>query len=219
MEYLNTTDFDRNKKEDDTDEGNAYAHAVKKAKMNGKKKGDKIDGPDGDEITLEKDEKTPLGEFILSYYDRETGEFPKGETAILTMVEKDYGEQFIEPAKAFIEQVNTLYDDYQMEAYPQQMEGGVFDKFKNNIVLYDPDTMEIKKMYPMMHQKQASADADKLGLIATDGTQYVQLKKDKRDMTNVDLDNPGPKYDKAKAPEAPKKSGTLDRIKSLAGLK
>jgi hypothetical protein len=38
-------------------------------------------------------------------------------------------------------------------------------------------------------------------------------------MTNVDLDNPGPKYDKAKAPEAPKKSGTLDRIKSLAGLK
>jgi hypothetical protein len=114
MEYLNTTDFDRNKKEDDTDEGNAYAHAVKKAKMNGKKKGDKIDGPDGDEITLEKDEKTPLGEFILSYYDRETGKFPKGETAILTMVEKDYGEQFIEPAKAFIESVNQTFEAFQM---------------------------------------------------------------------------------------------------------
>ena len=121
MEYLYTTDFDRNKKEDDTDEGNAYAHAVKKAKMNGKKKGDKIDGPDGDEITLEKDEKTPLGEFILSYYDRESGEFPKGETAVLTMVEKDYGEQFIEPAKAFIEQVQALFDEYQMDTQPQQM--------------------------------------------------------------------------------------------------
>jgi hypothetical protein len=107
MEYLYTTDFDRNKKEDDTDEGNAYAHAVKKAKMNGKKKGDKIDGPDGDEITLEKDQKTPLGEFILSYFDREAGQFPKGETAVLTMVEKDYGEQFIEPAKAFIEKINN----------------------------------------------------------------------------------------------------------------
>jgi hypothetical protein len=104
------------------DEGNAYAHAVKKAKMNGKKKGDKVQGPDGDEITLEKDEKTPLGEFILSYYDRETGEFPKGETAVLTMVEKDYGEQFIEPAKAFIEQVNILFDDFQMKTQPQQME-------------------------------------------------------------------------------------------------
>ena len=92
---------------DNMDEGNAYAHAVKKAKMNGKKKGDKIDGPDGDEIKLEKDEKTPLGEFILSYFDRETGQFPKGETAVLTMVEKDYGEQYITPAKQFIEAINN----------------------------------------------------------------------------------------------------------------
>ena len=93
--------------DDDTDEGNAYAHAVKKAKMNGKKKGDEIDGPDGDKIKLEKDEKTPLGEFILSYFDREQGAFPKGETAVLTMVEKDYGEQYIEPAKQFLEKINN----------------------------------------------------------------------------------------------------------------
>ena len=122
MEYLYTTDFDRNKKEDDTDEGNAYSGAVAQAKKDGKKKGDEIDGPDGEKIKLEKDDKTPLGEFILSYYDRETGAFPKGETAVLTMVEKDYGEQFIEPAKAFIEQVQALYDDYQMQTQPQQME-------------------------------------------------------------------------------------------------
>ena len=86
-------------------EGNAYAQAVHQAKMNGKKKGDKIDGPDGEEITLEK--KTPLGEFILSYFDYTTGQFPKGETAILTMVEKDYGEQYITPAKQFIERINN----------------------------------------------------------------------------------------------------------------
>ena len=92
-------------------EGNAYAHAIRKAKMDGKKKGDKVQGPDGDEITLEKDQKTPLGEFILSYFDRHTGQFPKGETAVLTMVEKDYGEEFIEPAKAFIEQINNLVSE------------------------------------------------------------------------------------------------------------
>lgn len=56
---------------------------------------------------LEK-KKTPLGEFILSYFDRQSGQFPKGETAVLTMIEKDYGEEFIEPAKAFIEQINNL---------------------------------------------------------------------------------------------------------------
>jgi len=94
-------------------EGNAYANAVRQAKKDGKKKGDEIDGPDGEKIKLEKeDEKTPLGEFILSYYDRETGEFPKGETAVLTMVEKDYGEEFIEPAKAFIMKVYEVTEQY-----------------------------------------------------------------------------------------------------------
>ena len=104
-------------------EGNAYAHAVKQAKMNGKKKGDEIDGPDGEKIKLEKeDEKTPLGEFILSYFDKESGQFPKGETAVLTMVEKDYGEQFINPAKSFIEQVSAKFEEWQMRDQPQQME-------------------------------------------------------------------------------------------------
>ena len=104
----------------DAEEGNAYAHAVRKAKMDGKKKGDKVKGPDGDEITLEKEGKTPLGEFILSYYDRETGEFPKGETAVLTMVEKDYGEEFIEPAKQFIMKVYEVTEQYrEPEASPE----------------------------------------------------------------------------------------------------
>ena len=53
------------------------------------------------------EQKTPLGEFILSYFDYTSGQFPKGETAILTMVEKDYGEQYIDPAKQFIEKINN----------------------------------------------------------------------------------------------------------------
>ena len=72
--------------------------------------------------TDEKKQKTPLGEFILSYFDREQGAFPKGETAVLTMVEKDYGERFIEPAKAFIEQIQATYEEIQMRTQPQQME-------------------------------------------------------------------------------------------------
>jgi hypothetical protein len=116
--------------EEPKDEGNAYAHAVRKAKMDGKEKGDKVKGPDGDEITLEKEQKTPLGEFILSYYDRETGKFPKGETAVLTMVEKDYGEQFIEPAKAFIESIHQTFEAYQMRTQPQQLDTQEYDRMK-----------------------------------------------------------------------------------------
>jgi len=89
------------------EEGNAYAHKVRQAKMNGKKKGDEIDGPDGEKITLEK-QKTPIGEFILSYFDRENGTFPKGETAVLTMVEKDYGEQYVKPAAQFMQQAEAM---------------------------------------------------------------------------------------------------------------
>jgi hypothetical protein len=95
-------------------EGNAYAHAVRKAKMNGAKKGDKIDHPDSDEddIVIEKD-KTPLGEFILSYFDRQTGKFPKGETAVLTSIEKDYGDQYVKPASQFIKRLGQAYEQYQ----------------------------------------------------------------------------------------------------------
>jgi hypothetical protein len=83
-------------------------------KINSKGQMMKADEPDAEE------QKTPLGEFILSYFDRETGQFPKGETAVLTMVEKDYGEQFIEPAKAFIEQVNNLVSE--MNGYKEAEE-------------------------------------------------------------------------------------------------
>jgi LysM repeat protein len=54
-----------------------------------------------------KESKIPLGEFILSYFDRETGQFPKGPTAVLTMVEKEYGEQYVRPAAKFIERIDA----------------------------------------------------------------------------------------------------------------
>jgi hypothetical protein len=54
MAYL-SQNYNKLKEQDSEvqDEGNAYSGAVAKAKMNGMKKGDKIKGPDGDEITLE----------------------------------------------------------------------------------------------------------------------------------------------------------------------
>lgn len=115
---------------DDAEEGNAYAHAVQMAKMQGKKKGDKIPHPNGDEeITLEK--KIPVTEFVLSLYDRNTGTFPKGETAVLTAIEKDYGEQFIEPAKQFIERINQTFEQYQMaQSSPQQQFDPEFQRMK-----------------------------------------------------------------------------------------
>ena len=47
----------------------------------------------------------PLSEKILSYFDPKEAKFPKGETAVLTMIEKEYGDEYIEPAKQFIEMI------------------------------------------------------------------------------------------------------------------
>jgi hypothetical protein len=60
----------------------------------------------------ESEEQLPITEFILSHYDKETGSWPRGETAVLTGVEKDYGESYIETAKQFIERVNQTFEQY-----------------------------------------------------------------------------------------------------------
>ena len=80
MEYLYTTKFDRNAKED------------------GKKMLDKQD----------ETPQTPISEYILSYFDRETGKFPKGETAVLTAVQKEYGDKHVKPAAKFIKTVEAM---------------------------------------------------------------------------------------------------------------
>lgn len=66
-------------------------------------------GKDDEEID---EQKIPVSEFILSLFDRDQGTFPKGETAVLTAIEKDYGEQYIEPAKQFIERIQSTYEQY-----------------------------------------------------------------------------------------------------------
>ena len=70
---------------------------------------------DDDEDEMEVDgKKIPVTEFVLSLFDRETGQFPKGETAVLTAVEKDYGEEYINNAKDFIEAIKHKFEDFQM---------------------------------------------------------------------------------------------------------
>jgi uncharacterized protein (UPF0335 family) len=66
----------------------------------------------------------PLSEFILSYFDRESGKFPKGETAVLTAVQKDYGDQFVKPAAQFMKKIESTVmakqaEELQNSPYPQ----------------------------------------------------------------------------------------------------
>ena len=53
-----------------------------------------------------------------------------------------------------------------------------FEKYRNMRIVYDPETLEIKKVYPMTNRLQSQQDADKLGLVATDGHKYLELRRD-----------------------------------------
>jgi len=90
----------------------------------------------------------PVTEYIMSMYDRETGAFPKGETAILTAVEKDYGEQFIEPCKNFIERMHTTFaehaesDDLERTAVHNEQEDEQYDREDAVQHAHQDDNME-----------------------------------------------------------------------------
>jgi hypothetical protein len=114
-------------------------------KVPGKKAGEegsckKVESEDGEL----KEPQIPVTEFILSLFDRENGQFPKGETAVLTAIEKDYGEQFIEPAKAFIEQVNQTYASFKEgNAYAHAVRKAKMNGAKKGDEIDGPDDEKI----------------------------------------------------------------------------
>ena len=58
-------------------------------------------------------------------FDRETNNVQK--TAILTAVEKDYGEQFIEPSKQFMERLTTLTAGHKQKEFDTAFEDHVLE--------------------------------------------------------------------------------------------
>ena len=81
-------------------EGNEFSKKVQDLKAQGAKKGTKFKTSDGEEHTLE-----GLAEFIKSFYDKNTGTFPKGPEGVATMVGKKFGEQAEQVARKMVERM------------------------------------------------------------------------------------------------------------------
>lgn len=93
-------------------------------------KSSKFNPVDDELVDHSEEKKIPVTEFILSYYDKETGQFPKGETAVLTAVEKDYGPKYIERANKFISAINEKFKEYHTRSrgeFVQDSAGGLND--------------------------------------------------------------------------------------------
>ena len=68
-------------------------------------------GSDVDEAKEEtKSSSKQIAEFILGFYDRETGNFPLGETGVAIKVTKEFGDQAGELAKRLIEKLSCKQD-------------------------------------------------------------------------------------------------------------
>lgn len=71
--------------------------------------------PDGsiEKDKKDKEEKSPgvrLAELVKSYYDYTTNQFPKGETAVITACEKEFGDKAIPVAEKMIERLKAGKD-------------------------------------------------------------------------------------------------------------
>lgn len=69
-------------------------------------------GGDDDQMQAPPKSMPSIGDFILSFYDRNTGNFPKGETSVLTMVEKEFGDQYVPFANEFISKVHGIHEKF-----------------------------------------------------------------------------------------------------------
>jgi len=120
----------------DLDEGNAFSKALAKAK------------DDGDDEMEVDGKKIPVTEFILSMFDRESGQFPKGETAILTAIEKDYGEQYINTGKAFIEAITAKFEELNVASEPMidEIEEPTTGTVMEPTVEQDDDLSDIRRL-------------------------------------------------------------------------
>ena len=68
----------------------------------------KADAPDE---LHDKEEELPLDEFIKGHFDYTTNQFPKGETAVMTAVEKKYGDDSIKDAMNIMKELVTNQDE------------------------------------------------------------------------------------------------------------
>ena len=67
---------------------------------------------DGDEVERAKEkQELPLDEFIKGHFDYTTNQFPKGETAVMTAVEKKYGDDAVTPATQIMQELVNGQDE------------------------------------------------------------------------------------------------------------
>ena len=94
--------FDKDYKDDEEDmeEGNAYTHAVRKAKMDGAEKGDEIDGPGGKKIKLEDHDMSHEAHELVLYAENDSQLYTQSAVPIMKNLTRKFKKGVYDPALA-----------------------------------------------------------------------------------------------------------------------
>lgn len=95
--------YDLDYKDDDNEdmeEGNAYAHAVRKAKMDGAEKGDEIDGPDGKKIKLEDHDMSDEARELVLYAENDYQLYSQSAVPIMKNLTRKHKKGVYDPELA-----------------------------------------------------------------------------------------------------------------------
>jgi len=91
---------DNDGEDEDMEEGNAYVHAVRKAKMGGAEKGDEIDGPDGKKIKLEDHSMSDEAHELVLYAENDYQLYSQSAVPIMKNLTRKHKKGVYEPSLA-----------------------------------------------------------------------------------------------------------------------
>jgi len=114
---------------------------------------DEVESDQNEDNVSEEWDTKKLAEFVFSFYDRETGKFPKGETGVLTMVEKKFGDRAAQVANGLIQKLSSKQDEGIMDT----LWGASKDAIRDPGVDYD----KVEKDSDFVYDLQDAGYSDK----------------------------------------------------------
>ena len=130
-----------------------------------------------------------LAEFIHSFYDGESGTFPKGPEGVCTMVGKKFGEQAEQVARRFVERMAPMQTTENNPELKELARIRELSGLKNEAGGYSPDDHPQTKDYGTGEEEDEDDDQKSEGTVAEDGDDLEDLRAELRDAYQMMYDS------------------------------
>ena len=99
-----------------------------------------------------------IAEVVKSFYDKETGKFPKGETGVITHIKKQFGEKAGQVAERFVEQLSQSSASHNVS---ENSDDERQDKLYNAVgALFGPSIWDNDDMFKLVQDLEDASPSD-----------------------------------------------------------